>query len=114
MHRLLFVVISFLFCSPMYGADSSITFSELNKFTSITGSSTDCYGISVASSDDTYKYFGYSVAISGDLVVVGTPYDNSNTYSGSAYLFEKPASGWANATQTSKLIISDAMENDLY
>lgn len=64
--------------------------------------------------DDSYIYFGYSVAISGDTVVIGTPYDNSDTYSGSAYLFEKPISGWANATQTSKLIISDAKPYSLF
>ncbi|MBU0945120.1 MAG: FG-GAP repeat protein [Proteobacteria bacterium] len=64
--------------------------------------------------DDSYMFFGYSVAISGDTVVVGTPYDNSDTYSGSAYLFQKPISGWVNATQTSKLVLSDAKPNTLF
>lgn len=49
--------------------------------------------------------FGYSVAISGDTVVIGASGDNVDQ--GAAYIFEKPASGWANATQTAKLTASD-------
>jgi hypothetical protein len=43
---------------------------------------------------------GFSIAISGDTVVVGGP-------SRAAYVFVKPASGWANMTQTAELTPSD-------
>jgi hypothetical protein len=49
--------------------------------------------------------FGTSVAISGDIVVAGAP----NHFSvGGAYVFVKPATGWANMTQTAELIPSSA------
>jgi hypothetical protein len=63
-----------------------------------------------AANDD----FGYSVAISGDTVVVGSYLDDigANTNQGSAYVFVKPASGWADMTQTAKLTASDGAAND--
>jgi FG-GAP repeat len=52
--------------------------------------------------------FGFSVATSGNTVVVGAPYHaaNSQAYSGAVYVFQVPAAGWASATQTAEL--SDA------
>ena len=49
--------------------------------------------------------FGYSVATSGNTVVVGAPYHeaNSQPYSGAVYVFQVPAAGWASATQTAEL-----------
>jgi len=45
-------------------------------------------------------YFGYSVSISGDHIVIGAYGDDDNgNYSGSAYVFTKPTSGWINSTQ---------------
>lgn len=47
--------------------------------------------------------FGTSVAISGNTLVVGA-YGYSGKYNaGHAYVFVRPASGWANATQTAEL-----------
>jgi hypothetical protein len=54
-----------------------------------------------ASDGTSSSNFGYSVAVSGDTVVVGVP--NANA----AYVFTEPASGWANMTQTAKLTASD-------
>jgi hypothetical protein len=53
--------------------------------------------------------FGSSVAISGDTIVVGQPTwrDYGYTQPGAAYVFERPAGGWADATQTAKLTPSD-------
>jgi hypothetical protein len=48
--------------------------------------------------------FGAAVAISGQAIVVGNPFDGGH---GSAYVFEKPARGWRNATQTAKLTPAD-------
>ena len=48
--------------------------------------------------------FANSVAISGNQIVVGVEKDDDNGEdSGSAYVFEKPASGWTDMTQTAKL-----------
>ena len=46
-------------------------------------------------------YFGESVAVSGDTIVVGAPQLLNGT--GAAYVFTMPASGWASATETAQL-----------
>jgi len=62
-----------------------------------------------------YDYFGFSVAISGDTIVVGAPYDDDKgTDSGSAYVFTKPAGGWIDMTQTAKLTAGDGAADDLF
>jgi hypothetical protein len=54
-------------------------------------------------SDAAYnKNFGHSVSIDGDYAIVGADEDWQQT--GSAYFFEKPSSGWANGTQTQKVV----------
>ncbi len=59
--------------------------------------------------------FGMSVSISGDYVLVGAPFDDDDgSSSGSAYIFEKPASGWTNINETAKLTASDAAEGDRF
>jgi len=64
-----------------------------------------------ASDGDLLDGFGYSVSISGDNVVIGAYQDDDNgTSSGSAYVYTKPGSGWANATETAKLLPSDGAE----
>ncbi|HEX8999364.1 MAG TPA: hypothetical protein VGB07_05660, partial [Blastocatellia bacterium] len=70
------------------------------------------------------KYFGWSVAVSGDTVVVGAPYedsnatgvngnpaDNSATNSGAAYVFTRSAGVW---TQQAYLKASNAGVNDAF
>jgi len=62
-----------------------------------------------------YDYFGSSVSISGDNVVAGSYYNDINGYnSGSAYVFTKPVSGWANMTQTAKILPSDGSNNEYF
>lgn len=53
--------------------------------------------------------FGASVAIRGDVVLVGAPWHDigANPDQGAAYAFVKPGGGWANMTQTAKLTASD-------
>jgi FG-GAP repeat len=60
--------------------------------------------------------FGWSVSISGDAVVVGTPYAtvNGNVDEGAAYVFVKPANGWTNMTQTAKLTASDGQASSFF
>ena len=51
-------------------------------------------------SGTTNKGFGASVAIDGDTIVVGNPFDGA---SGSAYVFERPAGGWTDAHEDGRL-----------
>ncbi|MGH9838558.1 MAG: putative Ig domain-containing protein [Blastocatellia bacterium] len=53
-----------------------------------------------------YDNFGFSVALSGDTLVVGAPSDTigANEYQGSAYVFTRSGAVW---TQQQKLIASD-------
>ena len=69
-----------------------------------------------ASDGDPHDRFGISVAVDGNLVVVGTYWDDDNgSNSGSAYLFTKPDSGgWATATETAKLTASDGGAHDYF
>ncbi|HLZ42050.1 MAG TPA: hypothetical protein VKQ11_13870 [Candidatus Sulfotelmatobacter sp.] len=51
-------------------------------------------------------WFGYSLAVSENVVVVGAFDMNTEQY-GSVYVYVKPATGWANMTQVAKLTSSD-------
>ena len=70
----------------------------------------------LASDGAAYDNFGESVSISGDSLVVGAWGDcDKGTYSGSAYVFVKPAGGWlATLTQDAKLLASDGDEWDWF
>ena len=63
-------------------------------------------------------YFGGSVAVDGDTIVVGAPgnqntVDGTDVATGAAYIFTKPESGgWADATETATLTASDAAADD--
>jgi FG-GAP repeat len=49
--------------------------------------------------------FGSSVAVDGNVVVVGS--SGYNGYVGAAFVYQKPASGWTNMTQTAMLTSGD-------
>jgi hypothetical protein len=67
----------------------------------------------IASDGANSDYFGNSVSISGDNIVIGAYQDDyPQTNSGSAYVFTKPITGWANMTQTAKIKSSDLAIND--
>jgi hypothetical protein len=69
------------------------------------------------SSSDNGTGFGVSVAISGDVIVVGaanTSNFNKQSTPGAAYVFLKPAGGWKNMTETLKLTASDGMGGDAF
>lgn len=58
-------------------------------------------------------WFGTSVAISGDTIVVGAYGDDS--YKGSGYVFVKPVSGWSgNLNENAKATASDGFANDWF
>ena len=78
-----------------------------------------------ASDGAALDYFGYSVAVEGDTVLVGAYQDddeeNDSEDSGSAYIFTKPNSigGWADwdpmeDTETAKLTASDGADDDWF
>jgi hypothetical protein len=67
--------------------------------------------------------FGYSVAISGDTIIVGAGYpSNFNSQRprrpaqgpGAAYVFVRPALGWKDMTETAKLTASDGANGDAF
>ena len=58
---------------------------------------------------------GFSVAASGNTVVVGAPggsSDETGFVPGAVYVYVKPANGWGNMTQVAKLTPSDASNTD--
>ena len=56
--------------------------------------------------------FGYAVAVSGDVVVVGARQPSPAEMPGLVYVFERPAGGWADMTETARLTASDGAAND--
>jgi len=57
-------------------------------------------------------YFGWSVSISGDKIIVGAyGDDDKGDYSGSAYIFKWDGTGWS---RQQKLLPSDGAANDLF
>jgi hypothetical protein len=57
-----------------------------------------------------FEEMGTSVAISGDVAVVGA--NNESSLTGAAYVFVEPATGWTNMTQTATLTASDGVAGD--
>ena len=62
----------------------------------------------------TSKRFGQSVATSGDAVLAAAPDADvgGECLPGAAYLFVRPASGWASGTESAKLLASDGVALD--
>lgn len=59
--------------------------------------------------------FGHSVAISGDVVVVGADLDDTGgTNAGAAYVFARDEGGTDNWGQVKKLVASDAQDDDRF
>lgn len=59
-------------------------------------------------------FFGWSVAISGNTVVVGATNNPYPTGAGAVYVFVKPSGGWGNMTQTAKLTPSDGVDGNQF
>ena len=94
----LFIVL--LLCAVALSAISQPAYAQISDF-KITASDG-------AASDN----FGYSVSISSDYAIVGAWQDDNNgTYSGSAYLFKRTDTTWA---QEAKLLPSDAVTGDFF
>jgi hypothetical protein len=65
-----------------------------------------------ASDAATGDKFGISVGVSGDVVVVGASQPYPAEQPGKAYVFEKPAGGWADMNEAATLTSSDGTNND--
>lgn len=50
------------------------------------------------------RYFGEYIKISGNTIVVGNPSRNEGNLHGAIYIFEKPAAGWRDMTETYRLL----------
>jgi FG-GAP repeat len=55
--------------------------------------------------------FGFAVSISGGTIAVGA--HGTNGSRGAVYIFNQPADGWTNMTETAKLTASDATPSEL-
>ncbi|HOX47521.1 MAG TPA: hypothetical protein PK668_28265 [Myxococcota bacterium] len=64
-----------------------------------------------ASDAEANDHFGWSVAISGNTILVGAPYNDSPSMSGSAYVFVRSGAVW---TEQQKLIAPDAAASDFF
>ena len=81
-------------CLPMIGG----TWTQTAKLTASDGAGSD--------------YFGYSVSIDGNTIVIGAYRDDDNgSFSGSAYVFSNDSGTW---TQTAKLTASDGASFDYF
>lgn len=67
-------------------------------------------------SSDTSGSLGRTVALDGDTIVAGDSSNNvgGNSQQGAVYVYDKPAGGWANATETAKLTVSDGRAADRF
>jgi hypothetical protein len=65
-----------------------------------------------ASDGALHDFFGISVAVSGNTIVVSAPYKDSSR--GAVYVFVEPATGWATMTETAKLTASDSASGDYF
>lgn len=70
----------------------------------------------IDSTGETQGYFGSAVGISGDTVIVGSPFDNigANAAQGSAFVFSQNVGGADNWGQASKLTAMDGAANDAF
>lgn len=68
----------------------------------------------LTASDGPGGFLGGSVAISGNTIVASAPLTtvNGNVHEGAAFVFVKPKSGWAHATQVAELTASDGFAGE--
>jgi len=93
--RAVFLALFIMLCATFAAAqvDTPVTFHQQAILTASDGAAQD--------------FLGDSAAMSGDTVVAGAP--QTLGAAGKAYVFVKPASGWANMTQTAELTPSDGV-----
>ncbi len=66
-----------------------------------------------ASDGSANHYFAQSVAIDGEVVLIGAPLDDETaSNAGAAYVFDRPVGGWEDATESFKLLVTDGFAYD--
>jgi FG-GAP repeat len=86
------VLFAIFFLESLLLATTPVTVTQLAELTPSTRATND--------------WFGISIAVSGDTVVVGDFDPNIESY-GAVYVYVKPSNGWQNMTQVAKLTSSD-------
>jgi hypothetical protein len=81
------------------------------------GNLTENAKLTLSAGEATQESFPSSVAVSGDTVVAGAVnagplHISTDIWQGAAYVFAKPAGGWASETETQKLTAADATGSD--
>ena len=62
-----------------------------------------------------FDYFGHSVAVHGDTIVIGAYRHKTNTIpTGAAYVFTRPVGGWVATSTAAKLTAADADDGDQF
>jgi hypothetical protein len=94
-------------------ADAGAAYVFVKPTSGWSGSLTDTAELT-ASDAAKREVLGGSVAVSGDAIVAGATFKQvgPNAEQGAAYVFVRPSSGWANATQTEQLTASDGAAGD--
>jgi hypothetical protein len=61
-------------------------------------------------------YLGRSVSTNGKAIAAGAPQDwiGSNREQGAVYVFDKPAGGWTNMTESAKIVSAGGTSADLF
>ena len=77
----------------------------------------DMTQVAKLTSSDNGEGFGTSVAVSGNVIVVGAA--NTSNFEpsatpGAVYVFVKPVGGWKDMTETAKLVASDGVAGDAF
>ncbi len=67
-----------------------------------------------ASDPASFDFFGVSVDIEGEVIMVGAVDDDNGESSGSVYVFNRPITGWENATEDTKLTAIEAQANERF
>jgi len=83
-------------------------------FTTPDGNWTNLTQIATLKASDGASQFGRQVAVSGNTVVVGSPYSTvgSDQNQGAEFVFVEPSTGWTDMTETAELTASDGKAGD--
>jgi len=90
-----------------FGPKSTVTRTGMSAKGSAAGSGPWVQMAKLTSTDTNFTFFGQTVAVSGDTLVVGTSDEDIHATGQAAYVFVQPSGGWKNMTQVARLTPSD-------
>jgi len=99
--------------APFESVSSATAAGAVYVFTRSAGGAWSLEARVVAADSGLVDHFGWSVALDGDTLVVGSPFDDTPGVfdHGSAYVFTRNSGAW---TQQAKLLASDGVANDVF